>query len=177
MFLALKRGFPKFGTAAARFRLVFQMVQDNDKSDFFVIYSETVRGSNPSGGGEISRARSGRPWDILSFPHNGWRCFFSPAVKRPGRSFHHAPRSRAEVKQRVELYIYSSGPSWPVLGWTLPLPYYISYHIYYITYIIPYIIPYISYHVSSHIISYRIIYHVISYHIIYFPSVNPYRIT
>jgi len=103
--------------------------------------------------------------------------FFSPAVKRPGRSFHHAPRSRAEVKQRVELYIYSSGPSWPVLGWTLPLPYYISYHIYYITYIIPYIIPYISYHVSSHIISYRIIYHVISYHIIYFPSVNPYRIT
>jgi len=29
----------------------------------------------------------------------------------------------AEVKERVELYIYSPfGPSWPVLGWTLPLP-------------------------------------------------------
>ena len=31
--------------------------------------------------------------------------------------------SSAEVKERVELYVYSpSGPSWPVLGWTLPLP-------------------------------------------------------
>jgi hypothetical protein len=29
--------------------------------------------------------------------------------------------SSAEVKERVELYLYSpSGPSWPVLGWTLP---------------------------------------------------------
>ena len=34
----------------------------------------------------------------------------------------HSP-SRAEVEGRVELYLYSpSGPSWPVLGWTLPLP-------------------------------------------------------
>ena len=31
--------------------------------------------------------------------------------------------SSAEVKERVELYPYSlSGSSWPVLGWTLPLP-------------------------------------------------------
>jgi hypothetical protein len=31
--------------------------------------------------------------------------------------------SSAEAKERVELYFYSpSGPSWPVLGWTLPLP-------------------------------------------------------
>jgi len=29
----------------------------------------------------------------------------------------------AEVKERVELYLYSpSGPSWPVLGWVLHLP-------------------------------------------------------
>ena len=34
----------------------------------------------------------------------------------------HSP-SGAEVERRVELYIYSpSGPSWPVLGLTLPLP-------------------------------------------------------
>jgi hypothetical protein len=33
--------------------------------------------------------------------------------------------SSAEVKERVELYFYSpSGLSWPVLGWTLPLPLY-----------------------------------------------------
>ena len=32
--------------------------------------------------------------------------------------------STAEVKKRIELYLYStSGPSWPVIGWTLPLPY------------------------------------------------------
>ena len=31
--------------------------------------------------------------------------------------------SSAEVKERVELYLYSpSGLSWPVIGWTLPLP-------------------------------------------------------
>ena len=30
----------------------------------------------------------------------------------------------AEVKERVEWYLYSSsGPSWPVLGWSLPLPF------------------------------------------------------
>jgi len=30
----------------------------------------------------------------------------------------------AEVKERVELYLYSpSGPSWPVLGWTSGLPF------------------------------------------------------
>jgi hypothetical protein len=45
-------------------------------------------------------------------------------VKRPGRGVDHPPPSSAEVKERVELYLYSlSGPSWPVLGRTLPLPY------------------------------------------------------
>jgi hypothetical protein len=40
-----------------------------------------------------------------------------PEVKRPGRGFDHLPPSSAEVKERVELYLYSpSGPSWPVLG-------------------------------------------------------------
>jgi hypothetical protein len=33
--------------------------------------------------------------------------------------------SSIEVKERVELYLCSlSGPSWPVLGWTLPLRYF-----------------------------------------------------
>jgi hypothetical protein len=39
--------------------------------------------------------------------------------------------SSTEVKERVELYLYSrSGPSWPVLGWTLPLYTHINKHIY-----------------------------------------------
>jgi hypothetical protein len=47
-----------------------------------------------------------------------------PGVKRPGRGIDHPPPSSAEVKERVELYLYStSGPLWPVTGWALPLPY------------------------------------------------------
>ena len=41
--------------------------------------------------------------------------------KRPGSGVDHPPSS-AEIKERVELYLYStSGPSWPVLGWDFPL--------------------------------------------------------
>ena len=44
-----------------------------------------------------------------------------PTVKWPGRGVNHPPPSSTEVKERVELYLYSpSGPSWPVLGQTLP---------------------------------------------------------
>jgi hypothetical protein len=40
-----------------------------------------------------------------------------PGVKWTGRGVDHPPPSRAEVKERLELYVYSpSGPSWPVLG-------------------------------------------------------------
>ena len=41
-------------------------------------------------------------------------------VKRLGRGVDHPPPSNNEVKERVELYLYSpSGASWPVLVWTL----------------------------------------------------------
>ena len=37
-------------------------------------------------------------------------------VKRPGRGVDHTPTPSAEVKERVELYLYSpSETSWPVL--------------------------------------------------------------
>jgi len=40
-----------------------------------------------------------------------------PGVKQPGRGTDHPPPTSTEVKERVELYLYSpSGPSWPVLG-------------------------------------------------------------
>jgi hypothetical protein len=40
-----------------------------------------------------------------------------PWVKRPGRGVDQPPPSSAEVKERVELYLYSpSGTSWTVLG-------------------------------------------------------------
>jgi hypothetical protein len=44
-----------------------------------------------------------------------------PGVKRPGRGVDHPPPSSAEVKERVEVNLYSPfGPSRPVLGRTLP---------------------------------------------------------
>jgi hypothetical protein len=43
-------------------------------------------------------------------------------VKLSGRGVDHPPPSSVEVKERVELYLYSpSGSSRPVLGWTLPV--------------------------------------------------------
>jgi len=46
-----------------------------------------------------------------------------PGVKRPGHGVDHPRPSNPEVKERVDPYLYStSGPSWPVTGWTLPLP-------------------------------------------------------
>jgi len=39
-----------------------------------------------------------------------------PGVKRPGPGIDHPIPSSDEVKEEVELYIYPSGPSWPVLG-------------------------------------------------------------
>ena len=42
-----------------------------------------------------------------------------PGVERPRRGADHPHPSSAKIKERVELYIYSSGPLLPVLGWTL----------------------------------------------------------
>jgi hypothetical protein len=43
-------------------------------------------------------------------------------IKQPGLGIDHPPPSSAEVKERVELYLYSTSvPSWPVIGCTLPL--------------------------------------------------------
>jgi len=66
-------------------------------------------------GGEILRTRPDRPWGPPSLLYNGYRVFLGGKVVRAWRS-QHTPSS-AEVKERVELYLYSiSGPSWYVLG-------------------------------------------------------------
>jgi hypothetical protein len=73
--------------------------------------------------GEIFRTRQDRPWGPPSLLYNGYRVI--PGGKTAGawRGADHPPSSSAEVKERVELYLYSpSGPSWPVLGKPLPLP-------------------------------------------------------
>jgi hypothetical protein len=48
-------------------------------------------------------------------------------VKQTGHGIYHSPLSSSEVKGKVYLYLYSpSGPSWFVLGWNLPIFFYLS---------------------------------------------------
>jgi len=80
----------------------------------------TVRGSNPCGS-EVFRTRLDRPWGPPSLLYNGYRLFHGG--KATG-SWRWPPTTcSAEVKERVKLYLHSTfGPSWPVLGWNIPLP-------------------------------------------------------
>ena len=71
-------------------------------------------------GGEIFRTCPDRPWGPPSLLYNGYRVF--PGDKATG-AWRWPPIPSGEVKEGVELYVYlPSGPSWPVLGWTLSLP-------------------------------------------------------
>ena len=71
--------------------------------------------------GEIFRTHPDWPWGPSSLLHNGYRVFF-PGGKATGAWRWPPTPSTTKVKERVELYLYfTSGPSWPVLGWTLPL--------------------------------------------------------
>ena len=72
-------------------------------------------GSN-TGGGRVFRTHPDWPWGPPGLLYNGYRVS-CPKVKRPGRGVDHSHPSGAEVKERVELYFYSTvGPSWPVVG-------------------------------------------------------------
>jgi len=73
-----------------------------------------VWGLNP-GGAEIFRTRPDQLRGPPSLLYNGYQIF--PGVKLPGRGVDHPPPSSVEVKERVELYLYStSGPSRTVTG-------------------------------------------------------------
>ena len=88
-------------------------------------YSDSLRfgrsGNRISVGARFSAPVQIGPEAPAAFTKKGTG-FVSPGVKRSGRGVNHPPPSNAEVKERVELYFYSpSGPSWPVIGRTLPL--------------------------------------------------------
>ena len=90
-----------------------------DSSVSIVTMGWMVQGSNPSGGGvRISAPVQTGPGAYPASCTVGTGSF--PGVKQPGRGVDHPPPSSAEVRERVQLHICSpSGPSWPVLGWTL----------------------------------------------------------
>ena len=79
----------------------------------------TVRASNPG-------ARFSEPVQTGSGAHPASYTMSTgsfPGVKRPRRGVDHPPPYSAEVKVKVELYLYSkSETSWPVLRRHLPLP-------------------------------------------------------
>ena len=89
---------------------------------YFISYiPRTVRGSNP-GRGEVFRTRPDRPWGPPNLLYNGYLVFLGGKAAGAWRS--PPTPSSAEVKEKVQLYLHSpSGPSWPVLGLTLPLPF------------------------------------------------------
>jgi hypothetical protein len=76
----------------------------------------TVQGLNPGGGG----ARFSAPIQIGPGAHPSSSTIGTgsfPGVKRPGRGIDHPSPFSTEVKDRVDLYLFSpSGPLWPVLG-------------------------------------------------------------
>jgi hypothetical protein len=81
-------------------------------------------------GGPGIESRWGRDFPQPSRPalgptnhlYNGYRVPL-PGVKRPGRGVDHPLPYSSEVKEKVELSLYStSGFSWPAHGWTLALP-------------------------------------------------------
>jgi hypothetical protein len=80
----------------------------------------TVRGSNPGVARFSATVQAGpgayiASWTMVSL--------FLLGVKLPGRNVDHLLPSSAEVKERVELYFYSTSvSSLPVLGRYLPLP-------------------------------------------------------
>jgi hypothetical protein len=89
-------------------------------------YSDSLQGLD----GPAIESRCGRDFPHPSIPAlrptqrpAQWVPGLFTGVKWPGRGVDHPPRSSAEVKERVELYLYSSsGPSWQSIGWPLSLP-------------------------------------------------------
>jgi hypothetical protein len=66
----------------------------------------TVRGSNPGGGDNVYNLP--RPALGPTQPPIQWIPSLFPRVKQPGRGSDHPPAYRAEVNERVQLYLYSS---------------------------------------------------------------------
>jgi hypothetical protein len=84
-------------------------------------YGLGCTGIESRGGKIVAPVKTG-PGGLPSLLYNGCRVSLL-GVKRLGRGVNNPAPSSADVKERVELYIYSlSGYSWSVVGWTLLVP-------------------------------------------------------
>jgi hypothetical protein len=83
---------------------------------FLSRYSDLLpAGRSGSGGRDFPHPS--RPVLGPTQPPGQWVPGLLPGAKGPGRGVTHSPPSSAEVKEKVELYIYSPcGPSWPVVA-------------------------------------------------------------
>jgi hypothetical protein len=66
----------------------------------------TDRGSRPVLGGEVFRTFPHRPWGPPRLLYNAYRVSFQ-GIKQPRPGVDHPPASNAEVKERVELYLWT----------------------------------------------------------------------
>jgi hypothetical protein len=93
--------------------------------------SIATRGLSGTGIESRWKARFSAPLQIGPGAHPAFytmRTRAFPGVKQPARGVDHPLPSSAEVKERLELYLYSpSGPSWPQVGLYLYL-YRLSYN-------------------------------------------------
>jgi len=103
------------GTALLTFNFSYTKAVGQDRSVGIVTHYRLDGLGIKSWWGEISRTHPYWPWRPPSLLCNGYHAF--PRIKQPGSGVDHPPPSSAEVKKRVELYLYSpSGPLWPALG-------------------------------------------------------------
>ena len=80
-----------------------------DRAGWRTWYSDCLRAGRSGDRipwGEIFRICPDGPWGPLSLLYNGSKGSF-PGVKRPGRDADPSPPSSAEVKNRIELNLYS----------------------------------------------------------------------
>jgi len=59
--------------------------------------------------GKEFRTRQDRPWGPPTLPHKRYRVYF-PTVKQSRRGVDYPPTSTAEVKERVQLHLYTPPP-------------------------------------------------------------------
>jgi len=88
-------------------RIVFFLLGDSTASEFYVLMFRNILF-------HLHRLCTGPGAHPASYTMGTGSL---PGLKRPGRGVDNPPSSSAEVKERIELYLYSSsGPSWSVVG-------------------------------------------------------------